>query len=123
MLARIRNGLLRGLSTVRCQGSHKKARVLEVLVAEGYLRGYRVVDVSDSITDIEIDLKYYEGQPAIKELQRVSKPGRRAYYSAQELPSVRNGLGVAIISTNRGVVSDARARELNVGGEVICTVF
>ena len=86
MLARIRNGLTRGLSTVKCQGSNKKRRVLEVLVSEGFLRGYRVVNVTDDITDLEIDLKYFEGQPAIKELKRVSKPGRRAYYSAQDLP-------------------------------------
>lgn len=123
MLARIRNGLTRGLGAVRCQGSNKKRRVLEVLANEGYIRGFRVADGPTGLSEIEIDLKYFEGQPAIKELKRISKPGRRAYYAATDLPSVRNGLGVAIVSTNRGVMSDAEARELNVGGEVVCTVF
>ncbi len=123
MLARIRNGLTRGLGTVRCQGSMKKRRVLDVLSGEGFIRGYRVVEGPTGLSEIEIDLKYFEGQPAIRELKRISKPGRRAYYGAAELPSVRNGLGVAIVSTNRGVMSDAAARELNVGGEVVCTVF
>lgn len=123
MLARIRNGLTRGLGTVKCQGSNKKVRVLEVLQNEGFIRGFRRAEGPTGLPELEIDLKYFEGQPAIKELKRISKPGRRAYYGAQELPAVRNGLGVAIVSTNRGVMSDAQARELNVGGEVICTVF
>ncbi len=123
VLARIRNGLERRHSKVRAQASKKKKRVLDVLVDEGFLRGVEVVAGPTGLPELEISLKYYDGQPVIRELKRVSKPGRRAYYSCAELPSVRNGLGVAVVSTNRGVISDAKARELNVGGELICTVF
>lgn len=123
MLARIRNGLLRHKGVVRCQASKKKRRILDVLVEEGFLRGVSEVTGPNGMPELEIALKYFEGQPAIRELARVSKPGRRAYYSCADLPMVRNGLGVAIVSTSRGVVSDAKARELNVGGELLCTVF
>lgn len=123
MLARIRNGLMRHKGIVRCQASKKKKRILDVLVDEGFIRSATEVTGPTGMPELEIALKYFEGQPAIRELARVSKPGRRAYYSCAELPMVRNGLGVAIVSTSKGVISDAKAREMNVGGEVLCTVF
>ncbi|MEM9726030.1 MAG: 30S ribosomal protein S8 [Pseudomonadota bacterium] len=123
MLARIRNGLLRHHGTVRCRASQKKKRILDVLVNEGYLRSVVEVDGPTGLKELEIGLKYYEGEPVIRELQRISKPGRRSYFASKDLPEVRNGLGVAVVSTNRGVMSDAKARELNVGGELLCTVF
>lgn len=123
MLARIRNGLLRRHGVVRSQASKKKKRVLDVLVDEGYLRSVSEVTGPTGLPELEIALKYYDGHPVIKELKRISKPGRRAYFACADLPMVRNGLGVAVVSTNRGVMSDAKARELNVGGELICTVF
>lgn len=123
MLARIRNGMMRHKGIVRCQASKKKKRILDVLVDEGFLRGVSEVTGPTGMPELEIALKYHEGQPAVRELHRVSKPGRRAYFSCADLPMVRNGLGVAIVSTSKGVVSDTKARELNVGGEVLCTVF
>jgi small subunit ribosomal protein S8 len=123
MIARIRNAQMRGRSTVRTPASTLRRRVLEVLQAEGYIRGFEVADGGDGKPEIEIALKYHDGRPAIRELKRVSKPGRRAYSGVKALPSVRNGLGVAIVSTPRGVMSDAQARADNVGGEVLCTVF
>lgn len=123
MLARIRNGLMRHHGTVRCRASVKKKRILDVLVEEGYLRSAVEIDGPTGLKELEIGLKYFEGQPVIKELQRISKPGRRAYFASRELPEVRNGLGVAVVSTNKGVMTDAKARELNVGGELLCTVF
>lgn len=123
MLARIRNGLMRHHGTVRCRASVKKKRILEVLVEEGYLRSVVEVDGPTGLKELEIGLKYFEGEPVIRELERISKPGRRAYFASKALPEVRNGLGVAVVSTNRGVMSDAKARELNVGGELLCTVF
>ena len=106
MLTRIRNSQMRGKSTVKTPASKLRAWVLDVLVAEGY-----------------ISLKYFEGAPVIRELKRVSKPGRRVYNSIKDVPSVRNGLGIAILSTPKGVMTDANARAANVGGEVLCTVF
>jgi small subunit ribosomal protein S8 len=123
MLTRIRNAQMRGKSTVRTPASTLRRRVLEVLQAEGYIRGFEVIDQGDKKPEIEISLKYYDGRPVIRELKRVSKPGRRAYSGVKELPSVRNGLGLAIVSTPKGVMSDAQARADNVGGEVLCTVF
>jgi small subunit ribosomal protein S8 len=123
MLARIRNAQMRGKSTVRTPASTLRRRVLEVLQSEGYIRGFEIVDSGDHKPEIEISLKYYDGRPVIRELRRVSKPGRRAYSGVGGLPSVRNGLGVAIVSTPKGVMSDAQARADNVGGEVLCTVF
>ena len=123
MLARIRNGLMRHHGTVRCRASLKKKRILDVLVEEGFLRSVVEVDGPTGLKELEIGLKYFEGEPVIKELQRISKPGRRAYFASKDLPEVRNGLGVAVVSTNRGVMTDAKARELNVGGELLCTVF
>lgn len=123
MLTRIRNAQMRGKSTVRTPGSKLCAWVLDVLKAEGYIRGYEEVTTEAGHKELEISLKYYEGTPVIRELARVSKPGRRVYAGAKEIPMVRNGLGVSIVSTPKGVMSDAAARSANVGGEVLCTVF
>jgi small subunit ribosomal protein S8 len=123
MLTRIRNSQLRGKSTVMTPASKLRAWVLDVLADEGYIRGYEKVTGANGHPAIEISLKYYEGEPVIRELKRVSKPGRRVYMAAQDLPSVRQGLGVSIVSTPQGVMSDASARAANVGGEVLCTVF
>ena len=123
MLTRIRNAQLRNKSKVRSPASKLRGWVLDVLVEEGYIRGYEKIDQGDHKPEFEISLKYFDGQPAIKELKRISTPGRRAYSASKAVPMVRNGLGVAIVSTNRGVMSDHRARAENVGGEVLCTVF
>jgi small subunit ribosomal protein S8 len=123
MLTRIRNSSLRGKSTVRTPASKLRAWVLDVLADEGYIRGYEAVEGADGHKELEISLKYFDGDSAIKELKRVSKPGRRVYSSVKEIPSVRQGLGIAIVSTPKGVMSDANARSQNVGGEVLCTVF
>jgi small subunit ribosomal protein S8 len=123
MLTRIRNAQMRGKSTVRTPASKVRAWVLDVLAAEGYIRGYEKLTGADGHPELEIALKYYEGQPVIRELRRVSKPGRRVYTGATEIPAVRQGLGVSIVSTSKGVMSDAAARQANVGGEVLCQVF
>lgn len=123
MLTRIRNAQMRSKSTVRSPSSKLRQRVLDVLQDEGYIRGYEVVDSGDHKPEIEISLKYFDGEPVIRELKRVSKPGRRYYSGVTGMPQVRNGLGVSIVSTSKGVMSDARARAENVGGEVLCTVF
>jgi len=123
MLTRIRNAQLRGKSTVASPASTLRARVLDVLLSEGYIRGYEKVATANGQGEFVISLKYYEGTPVIREVKRVSKPGRRVYMGVKEIPSVRNGLGVSIISTPKGVMSDASARAANVGGEVLCTVF
>ncbi|WP_145104745.1 30S ribosomal protein S8 [Cereibacter sediminicola] len=123
MLTRIRNAQLRGKSTVSTPASKLRAWVLDVLQAEGYIRGYEKKETENGQGELVISLKYFEGAPVIRELKRVSKPGRRVYMATKDLPSVRNGLGVSIISTPKGVMSDASARSANVGGEVLCTVF
>ncbi len=123
MLTRIRNAQMRGKSTVMTPGSKLRAWVLDVLADEGYIRGYEKVTGSDGHPAIEISLKYYDGIPVIRELKRVSKPGRRVYMGSNDIPTVRQGLGVSIVSTSKGVMSDASARSANVGGEVLCTVF
>lgn len=123
MLTRIRNSSLRGKSTVRTPSSKIRKWVLDVLKSEGYIRGYDEVKSADGHDEIEISLKYFDGHPVIRELRRVSTPGRRVYTGVKEMPQVRQGLGVAIVSTPRGVMSDAQARTDNVGGEVLCTVF
>lgn len=123
MLTRIRNAQLRGRSTVRTPASKLRAWVLDVLKDEGYIRGYEKVTDAAGHPELEISLKYYEGTPVIRELHRVSKPGRRVYLGVKELPSVRQGLGVSIVSTSKGVMSDQAARAAQVGGEVLCTVF
>jgi len=123
MLTRIRNSQMRGKSTVITPASKLRGWVLDVLLAEGYIRGYENTTGKDGHPAIEISLKYYEGTPVIREIKRVSTPGRRVYMGVKDLPSVRQGLGVSIVSTPRGVMSDAAARSANVGGEVLCTVF
>jgi small subunit ribosomal protein S8 len=123
MLTRIRNSQLRGKSTVRSPASKLRAWVLDVLKDEGYIRGYEKVTAENDMPELEISLKYFEGTPVIREIKRVSKPGRRVYSSVKDIPNVRNGLGVSIVSTPQGVMSDAAARTANVGGEVLCTVF
>lgn len=123
MLTRIRNSSLRGKSTVRTPASKLRAWVLDVLQSEGYIRSYEAVTNDRGHPELEISLKYFDGAPVIRELKRVSTPGRRVYAGVHNIPSVRQGLGIAIVSTSKGVMSDAQARTDNVGGEVLCTVF
>ena len=123
MLTRIRNAQMRRRPKVSTPASSLRARVLDVLTDEGYIRGYTRVELKGEHPQFEIELKYYNGQPAIREIERISKPGRRVYSAVKELPTVANGLGVAILSTPKGVMSDSRAREENVGGEVLCNIF
>jgi small subunit ribosomal protein S8 len=122
MLTRIRNGQTARKDSVTTPASKLRARVLDVLVREGYIRGYSE-EALGAHPGLRIELKYFEGQPAIKHVARVSKPGRRVYSGSKELPIVRNGLGITIVSTPRGVLSDNEAREQNVGGEVLAEVF
>lgn len=123
MLTRIRNGLMRGKGKVSTPASKLRASVLDVLESEGYIRGYSRVDYGNGKADIEIELKYYDDAPVIREITRVSKPGRRVYSSVKSLPRVANGLGVSILSTPKGVMADHDARDQNVGGEVLCRIF
>lgn len=123
MLTRIRNAQMRQKSMVSTPASKLRGRVLDVLQEEGFIRGYAQVEYDRGKSEYEIELKYFDGEPVIRNLQRVSKPGRRVYASVRNLPTVANGLGVAILSTPKGVMSDARARNENVGGEVLCNVF
>jgi len=122
LLSRIRNAQMRNKSKVNSPSSRLRESVLEVLKAEGYIRGYAVVE-REGRSEIEIELKYFEGEPVIRELERISKPGRRVYTSVRNLPRINNGLGVAIVSTPKGVMADHDARDANVGGEILCTVF
>ena len=121
MLTRIRNAIMRGRANVSTPASKLRGRVLDVLVDEGFIRGYTEVE-QEGFKAFEIELKYYEGEAVIREIQRVSKPGRRVYSSVKSLPQIRNGLGIAILSTPKGVMSDHAARENNVGGEILCQV-
>ncbi len=123
MLARIRNAQERGKSKVAVPHSKLRENVLNVLQGEGFIRGFAVVQQGNNKAEIEVELKYFDGAPVIRELHRVSKPGRRVYASVATLPTVFNGLGISILSTPKGVMSDADARAQNVGGEVLCTVF
>jgi len=123
MLTRIRNAQMRGKSTTSSPSSKLRKWVLDVLKDEGYIRGYEETTDKNGHPAVEISLKYYEGTPVIRELKRVSKPGRRVYLGVKDIPVVRQGLGVSIVSTPKGVMSDAAARSANVGGEVLCTVF
>lgn len=122
MLTRIRNALLRRRTSVVTPASKLRQRVLDVLLEEGYIRGYTETLDADGFKQFEIELKYYEGAPVISEIKRVSKPGRREYSKAKDLPLVQNGLGIAIVSTPQGVMSDASARARNVGGEILCHI-
>ena len=123
MLTRIRNGQSARKTVVSSPASRFRSNVLEVLKREGYIRNYSSVDVRPGIKELKIELKYHDGEPVISEIQRVSRPGRRVYYGIRDLPRVDNGLGIAILSTPRGVLSDSEARTANVGGEVLCHVF
>jgi small subunit ribosomal protein S8 len=123
MLTRIRNAQMRGKPVVVSPSSKLRRWVLDVLQQEGYIRGYSESEQANGTKNIEIELKYYEGEPVIREIERVSKPGRRVYSSVKTMPVVRNGLGISILSTPKGVMSDTAAREQNVGGEVLCRVF
>lgn len=123
MLTRIRNGLQARKSVVASPASKSRQRVLDVLEREGYIRGYSRNELENNKAELSIELKYHEGEPVIRTINRVSKPGRRVYSSVSDLPRVHNGLGISIVSTPKGVLSDAEARENNVGGEVLCTVF
>jgi small subunit ribosomal protein S8 len=123
LITRIRNAQMRNKSKVSTPGSTLRTRVLEVLKSEGYIRGYASVERKDGRSELEIELKYFEGAPVIKEIERISKPGRRVYASVKNLPRINNGLGVAIVSTPKGVMADHEARDANVGGEILFTVF
>ena len=123
MLTRIRNAQMRGKAKVSAPASRFRAKILDVLQSEGFIRGYARVDYDGGKADLEIELKYYDEAPVIREIKRISKPGRRVYSSIDDLPTVYNGLGISILSTPKGVMSDSTARDENVGGEVICTVF
>lgn len=122
MLARIRNGQQAGKSSIASPASKLRMNVLEVLKKEGYIRGYELVEDGNK-RNLRIELKYFEGEPVIKTIDRVSKPGRRVYSAIKDLGKVRGGLGISILSTPRGVMSDTEARTANVGGEVLCRVF
>ncbi|ETR75560.1 30S ribosomal protein S8 [Afipia sp. P52-10] len=123
LITRIRNAQMRNKSKVSTPGSRMRANVLEVLKSEGYIRGYATVEHAGGRSEIEIELKYADGEPVIREIDRVSKPGRRVYVSAKNLPRVNNGLGISVLSTPKGIMADHDAREANVGGEVLFTVF
>ena len=123
MLTRIRNGQMRSLTKIEIPFSSFRAKILEVLKKEGYIIDFKINENKNKIKSILLDLKYYEGQPVIKEIKRISKPGRRVYSRATSIPKVLNGLGLAILSTSKGVMSDAEATKNNLGGEIICRVF
>jgi small subunit ribosomal protein S8 len=123
LLTRIRNGQLRGMAKVKSPNSRQRVRVLDVLQTEGFIRGYAEVEFKGGQRELEIELKYHEGRPVIRELKRVSTPGRRVYASVRDLRPHRSGLGLSIVSTPQGVMTDTSAREKNVGGEVLCRVF
>ena len=123
LLSRIRNAQMRKKSKVSTPGSRLRANLLDVLKTEGYIRGYTAVEHKDGRSEFEIELKYFDGAPVIREIERVSKPGRRVYVSVKTLPRVNNGLGISILSTPKGVMADHDARDANVGGEILCTVF
>ena len=123
MITRIRNGQLRTLYNVKVPSSKYRAKVLEVLKQEGYISNYKLLPDAKNKSSLVVDLKYYKGLPVIKEIKRVSRPGRRVYARADSIPKILNGLGLAIVSTSMGIMSDSDARMKNVGGEIICRVF
>jgi len=123
MIARIRNAALRKRSKVLTPASRMRERVLDVLKSEGYIRDYSLVQEPGAFPQFEVELKYFDGEPVIAEISRVSKPGRRVYSSISDLKPVKNGLGISILSTPKGVMSDSAARDANVGGEVLCQVY
>ena len=123
MITRIRNAQLRALYNVKIPSSKFRAKILEVLKQEGYISNYKLLPDSKNKSSLVVDLKYYKGLPVIKEIKRVSRPGRRVYARADSIPKIQNGLGLAIVSTSMGIMSDNDARMKNVGGEIICRVF
>src|SRR5262245_57182020 len=123
LIARITNAQMRKKPKVSTTGSRLRVSVLDVLKSEGYIRDYATVEHKDGRSELEIELKYFDGQPVIREIARVSKPGRRVYASVKNLPRINNGVGVSIVSTQKGVMADHAARDANVGGEILCTVF
>ena len=123
LITRIRNAQMRHKSKVSTPGSSLRTSVLEVLKTEGYIRGYASVEHDNGRSELEIELKYFDGEPVIREISRISKPGRRVYASVKALPRINNGLGVSILSTPKGVMADHAARDANVGGEILFTVF
>ena len=123
MLTRIRNGLHRSKDNVSTPASKLRGRVLDVLLSEGYIRGYTTVDHGSGKSEFDIQLKYFDGNPVIRTIERVSKPGRRVYVGAKSIPQVSNGLGISILSTPQGVMADHEARDKNVGGELLCRIF
>ena len=123
MFTRIRNGQLRRLPQVEMPSSNFRLKILEVLKSEGFITSYHIEKKENNKVSLTVDLKYYEGTPVIREIKRVSKPGRRVYSRAESIPRIQNGLGLAIISTNKGIMSDIEARKNNIGGEIICRVF
>ena len=123
MFTRIRNGQLRLLPNVEMPSSNFRLKILEVLKSEGFIISYHIEKKENNKISLIVDLKYYEGTPVIREIKRVSKPGRRVYSRATSIPRIQNGLGLAIISTNKGIMSDIEARKNNIGGEIICRVF
>ena len=123
MFTRIRNGQMRSLSKVEVPSSNFRLKILEVLKIEGFISNYYIEKKENNKQNLIVDLKYYEGNPVIKEIKRISKPGRRVYSRAISIPKIQNGLGLAIISTPKGVMSDIEARKNNIGGEIICKVF
>jgi len=123
MLTRIRNGQMRTLNNIDMPYSNFRSKILEVLKKEGYILDFKISEQKNKIKLITVKLKYYEGQPVIKEIKRISKPGRRVYSRATSIPKVLNGLGLAILSTSKGVMSDAEATKNNLGGEIICRIF
>ncbi len=123
MITRIRNGQLRKLNTVSIPNSRLRARILDVLKDEGYISNYKILSEKQNNKSLIVDLKYNNGIPVIKNIARVSKPGRRVYAKANSIPKIQNGLGIAIVSTSMGIMSDNDARSKKIGGEVICRVF
>ena len=123
MFSRIRNGQMRSLNSIEIPSSNYRKNILEILKREGYIKDFFIEKNEKNKTSLKISLKYYEGDPVIKEIKRISKPGRRVYSRANSIPKILNGLGMAIISTSQGVMSDMEARKNNVGGEIICKVF
>ena len=123
LIARLKNAAMRGRAKVLTPASKMRARLLDVLTDEGYIRGYHLVETPGAFPEFEIELKYFDGAPVIVEIKRVSKPGRRVYSSIADLKPVKNGLGISILSTPKGVMSDTSARDANVGGEVLCRVY
>lgn len=123
MITRIRNAQLRTLHNVKVPSSKYRAKILDVLKQEGYISNYKLLPHSKNKNSLVVDLKYYNGSPVIKEIKRISRPGRRVYARADSIPKIQNGLGLAIVSTSMGIMSDSDARTKKVGGEIICRVF